>query len=56
MQAAYAKRILNKFNRNNCNAVSTPLPNKLNYELLKSDENCNAPCRNLIGCLMYIML
>jgi len=55
-QAAYVKRILNKFNMDNCNAVSTPLPNKLNYELLNSDENCNAPCRNLIGCLMYIML
>lgn len=39
-----------------CKAVSTPLPSKLNYELLNSDENCNAPCRNLIGCLMYIML
>jgi len=55
-QAAYVKRVLNKFNMNDCNAVSTPLPNKLNYESLNSDENCSALCRNLIGCLMYIML
>jgi len=33
-QAAYVKRILNTFSMDNCNAVSTPLPNKLNYELL----------------------
>jgi len=39
-----------------CHAVSTPLPTKLNYEALDSDEECNAPCRNLIGCLMCLML
>lgn len=39
-----------------CNAVSTPLPSKLNYEALQSEESYEAPCRNLIGCLMYIML
>jgi len=39
-----------------CHAVSTPLPTKLNYEALDSDEECSAPCRNLIGCLMYLML
>jgi len=55
-QSAYIKRVLSKFNMDDCNGVSTPLQSKLNYELLNSDENCNAPCRNLIGCLMYIML
>jgi len=55
-QSAYVKKILSKFNMENCNAVSTPLPSKINYELLNSDEDCNTPCRSLIGCLMYIML
>lgn len=55
-QVAYIKRVLNKFNMDDCNAVSTPLPNKLNYEALNSDENSNAPCRNLIGCFLYVML
>lgn len=41
---------------NDCNAVQTPLESKLDFEALNSDENCNAPCRNLIGCLMYLML
>ena len=47
-QNAYIKTVLNKFNMNDGNAVSTPLPN--------SDEKYDAPCRNLIGCLMYIMV
>lgn len=41
---------------NNCKPVRTPLPNKLNYEELNSDEKYYAPCRNLNGCLMYVML
>jgi len=39
-----------------CKSVSTPLATKLNYELLNSDEWYDAPCRNLVGCLMYVML
>lgn len=35
--------------------VSTPLENKLNYEALNADEKYNAPCRNVIGCLLYLM-
>ena len=38
-----------------CNSVNTPLLSKLNYEALNSDLVCDAPCRNLIGCLMYVM-
>ena len=40
----------------NCNPVSTPLPVKLNYTALNLEESYDAPCRNLIGCLMYAML
>jgi len=39
-----------------CNPVGTPLPRKINYEALKVEESYEAPCRNLIGCLMYVML
>lgn len=55
-QSAYINTVLKKFGMENCNPVSTPLPTKLNYEALNSDEYYNAPCRNVIGCLMYIML
>lgn len=53
-QSQYLKSVLNKFNMQDCKAVSTPLPNKVNYEALNSDEKYDAPCRNLIGCLMYV--
>jgi len=52
-QSAYIKNVLRKFNMEDCNSVSTPLPSKLDYTALQS---CDAPCRNLIGCVMYIML
>ncbi|KAK2577677.1 hypothetical protein KPH14_002049, partial [Odynerus spinipes] len=39
-----------------CKAVNTPLPSKLDYIALNSDEKFDAPCRNLIGCLMYVMI
>ena len=40
----------------NCNSDSMPLSTKLNYTDLNSDEKYEAPCKNLIGCLMYIMV
>ncbi|KAK2578120.1 hypothetical protein KPH14_007648 [Odynerus spinipes] len=39
-----------------CKAVNTPLLSKLDYIALNSDEKFDAPCRSLIGCLMYIMI
>ncbi|CAK9816243.1 Copia protein [Anthophora plagiata] len=39
-----------------CKPISTPLPSKLDYIALNSDEKFEAPCRNLIGCLMYVMV
>ena len=39
-----------------CNSVNTDLPTKLNFKDLNSDEKYEAPCKNLIGCLMYIMV
>ncbi len=55
-QSAYIKTVLEKFRMADCNPVSTPLPTKLNYEALGSDEPCEAPCQSLIGCLMYLMI
>ncbi|CAH2207849.1 jg3075, partial [Pararge aegeria aegeria] len=55
-QSAYIKTILNKFKMHECKPVHTPLENKLKYEALNSDEKYNAPCRNVIGCIMYVMI
>lgn len=55
-QSAYINSVLGKFSMQDCNPVNTPLESKLNYEALNCEESYNAPCRNVIGCLMYIML
>ncbi|CAH2090566.1 unnamed protein product [Euphydryas editha] len=55
-QSSYIKSILNKYGMQDCKPISTPLETKLNYEALNSDIVCNAPCRNLIGNLMYLMV
>lgn len=55
-QNKYLSNILNKFKMNDCNPVKTPLPVKLDYYSLNSDEYYDAPCRQLIGSLMYAML
>lgn len=55
-QSAYIEKVLRKFKMHDCNPISTPLEVKLNYEALNSEEKYDAPCRSVIGCLMYIML
>lgn len=55
-QSTYIKTVLEKFNMAGCNPVSTPLECNLDYEALESDEKYDAPCRSLIGCLMYLMV
>ena len=55
-QSAYVKTILDRFKMADCKTISTPLESKLDYAALNSDEKCDAPCRNLIGCLMYLMI
>jgi hypothetical protein len=39
-----------------CKPINTPLPMKIDYIALNTDDNYNAPYRNLIGCLMYATL
>lgn len=55
-QSNYIDTLLKKFNMSECNVVSTPLENKLNYVALNSDEKYDAPCQSVIGCLMYVMI
>lgn len=55
-QSKYLTNILNKFSMKDCNTVKTPLPVKLDYSALNSDDYYDAPCRQLIGSLMYAML
>ena len=55
-QCAYIKTILNKFKMQDCKPVNTPLPSKLDYKALNTVEKFDSPSRNLIGCLMYLML
>lgn len=55
-QSFYLKTALSNFNMSECKPVNSPLPTKLNYSALNSEIYYDAPCRNLIGCLMYVML
>ena len=54
-QSAYIRTVLNKFKMHECHPVATPLPSKLDYEGLNSEEQYDAPCQSVLGCLMYIM-
>lgn len=54
-QTTYLESVLKKFGMIDCKQISTPLPNKLDYKALNSDEHYDAPCKNLIGSLMYAM-
>lgn len=55
-QSTYLQNVLNSFSMSDCNPSKSPLPCKLNYLALNSDVYYNAPCRNVIGCLMYAMI
>ena len=55
-QITYLKDVLQKFRMSDCKSIVTPLPLKVEYDALSSDEFCDAPCKNLIRCLMYTML
>lgn len=58
-QSAYAKKILNKFNHDNCTSLSIPADPGIKF--LKADENNNnvlrdIPYRGAIGSLMFLMV
>lgn len=39
-----------------CNPIKTPLPSKLDWESLKSDEFYDNRCQKLLGSLMYLLI
>lgn len=55
-QSLYLNGVLSKFSMSDCNPSKSPFPSKLDYNALNSDTHYDAPCRNVIGCLMYAML
>lgn len=53
-QTNYAKRVLEKFNMENCNSVATPSDsNKVLHDFADS-EPCKYPYREAVGSLMYL--
>lgn len=54
-QITYLKSILRKFNMSEGNPASTPLSVKLSYSELNSDDNYDAPCRNIIFNVCNVM-
>ena len=55
-QSAYIKNIINKFGMNDCKTSDTPMECNVDYHSLNSDEKYDAPCQQLLGSLLYIML
>lgn len=56
-QSSYILNILNKFQMTNCKPAATPIDEKVDHIAMKvDDDQCNAPIRSAIGCLMYLML
>lgn len=53
-QKDYIQSILRKFKFENCNPHSTPIDPKL--KLKENEQPNNLPVRELVGCLMYLML
>lgn len=53
-QSAYTKRVLNKFNMDNCNSVATPSdPNQVLHNFGESEKS-TYPYREAVGSLMYL--
>ncbi|KAL0821972.1 hypothetical protein ABMA28_005360 [Loxostege sticticalis] len=54
-QAAYLKRILERFNMSECNPVSTPIEKTVSIEDSDSGKVGSFPYREAVGALMYLM-
>jgi len=52
-QTHYLEKLLKKFSMEDCKPISTTMETKLNTE---NGEATNKPYRELIGCLMYVMI
>lgn len=55
-QEKYIEGILKRFNFENCKICTTPIDPKLKIDITNNDKNEIRPVKQLIGCLMYLML
>lgn len=55
-QEKYIAGILKRFNFENCNSCKTPIDPKLRINAVETSTMENKPTKQLIGCLMYLML
>ena len=55
-QKTLIRKILTKFNMENCKPSSVPMQPKLQLSNANTDCDSNLPYKELIGCLMYVML
>lgn len=53
-QASYTRKILKKFNMENCHPVAVPMDPNQNVHNFADSERSNYPYRELIGSLMYL--
>lgn len=55
-QTGYINTVLKRFNMSDCNPIQIPIAKDIDYYKLDSSEYYDAPCKNLLGSLSYIML
>lgn len=55
-QQAYARKVLNRFNMANCNAVATPSDSAQNLGDFDAEAEMNFPYREAVGSLMYLAM
>lgn len=55
-QSKYVQKLLSKFNMEHCKGISTPIDPKLKLDTQTNTNLTDKPFRQLIGCLMYLML
>lgn len=55
-QAAYTRKVLNRFNMLDANPVSTPVNNQQHLGVPKEKKNISFPYREAVGSLMYLAL
>lgn len=53
-QQGYARKVLDRFNMTDCNAVSTPLDNSQKLGEFEADGEIDFPYREAVGSLMYL--
>ena len=55
-QSHFIDAILSRFGMTECNPVATPMEAKLKLEKAESDKITQQPYRELLGCLMYLLI